>query len=61
MPDTRPGITFNEEGVCSACTHYEHRKDVDWAARWKEFEALASMTVLLLFPAVRTATSRYIL
>ena len=22
MPDTRPGITFNEEGGCSACTHY---------------------------------------
>ena len=19
MPDTRPGISFNEEGVCSAC------------------------------------------
>ena len=40
MPDTRPGITFNEEGVCSACTHYEGRKNVDWDARWKEFEAL---------------------
>jgi N-acetyl sugar amidotransferase len=40
MPDTRPGITFNEEGVCSACTHYDHRSEVDWNARWKEFEAL---------------------
>ena len=40
MPDTRPGITFDEEGVCSACRHYEHRKDVDWNARWNEFEAL---------------------
>lgn len=19
MPDTRPGITFNDEGICSAC------------------------------------------
>lgn len=28
MPDTRPGITFNEEGVCSACQSYEHRKFV---------------------------------
>ena len=38
MPDTRPGITFDAEGVCSACRHYEHRKDVDWDARFKEFE-----------------------
>ncbi|WP_305154776.1 flavodoxin-dependent (E)-4-hydroxy-3-methylbut-2-enyl-diphosphate synthase [uncultured Dubosiella sp.] len=40
MPDTRPGITFDAEGVCSACRHFEHRKQVDWDARWKEFEAL---------------------
>ena len=40
MPDTRPGITFDAEGVCSACRHYEHRKQVDWDARFKEFQAL---------------------
>ena len=40
MPDTRPGITFDEEGICSACRHYEHRSLVDWAAREKEFAAL---------------------
>lgn len=40
MPDTRPGISFNEEGICCACTHYENRKNVDWNARWKELEAL---------------------
>ena len=40
MPDTRPGITFNEQGVCSACQSYEHRKTVDWKARWQEFEQL---------------------
>ena len=39
MPDTRPGITFDAEGVCSACRHYENRKNVDWDARFKEFEA----------------------
>ena len=26
MPSTRPGITFDENGVCSACQSYE--KDV---------------------------------
>ncbi len=40
MPETRPGITFNEEGICCACTHYENRKYVDWDARWKELEDL---------------------
>lgn len=40
MPDTRPGITFNEEGVCSACQNFERRKDIDWDARWKEFETI---------------------
>lgn len=40
MPDTRPGITFNEEGVCSACQSYERRNLIDWDARWKELEAL---------------------
>ena len=40
MPDTRPGITFDEHGVCSACRHYEQRANVDWDKRWKEFEAL---------------------
>jgi len=40
MPETRPGISFNEEGVCSACQHYEARKDVNWESRWHELEEL---------------------
>ncbi len=40
MPDTRPGITFNEEGVCSACQAYERRAQIDWKQRWKEFEEI---------------------
>lgn len=40
MPDTRPGITFNEDGVCCACTHYDNRKNVDWDKRMEEFKAL---------------------
>lgn len=48
MPDTRPGITFDAEGVCSACRHYEHRKLVDWDARWKEFEALCYLTLCFI-------------
>ena len=37
VPSTRPGITFDERGVCSACRSYEHRAKVDWDARWKEW------------------------
>ena len=27
MPDTRPGIKFNEEGICYPCLNYEKRKN----------------------------------
>lgn len=40
MPSTRPGISFNDEGVCSACQAYERRTKVDWEKRYKELEAL---------------------
>lgn len=40
MPDTRPGIKFDENGVCSACQAYKRRKSIDWDARYKELEAL---------------------
>lgn len=35
--NTKPDLHFNSEGVCSACQAYEKRKEVDWAAREKEF------------------------
>lgn len=40
MPSTRPGIRFDESGICSACQSYENRKNIDWGGRWKEFEAI---------------------
>lgn len=40
MPETRPGITFDDRGVCSACQSYEKRSNIDWNKRWKELEAL---------------------
>ncbi len=40
MPSTRPGITFNKEGVCAACQSYERRKNIDWKKRWEELEQL---------------------
>lgn len=40
MPSTRPGIKFDNEGVCSACRAYENRKKIDWDKRYKELEKL---------------------
>jgi len=40
MPDTRPGLTIDSEGVCSACRHTEHKKTVDWQDRKKAFSKL---------------------
>lgn len=42
MPDTRPGITFNEEGVCIACQHAAHKKEIDWNQRLNELEQLCA-------------------
>jgi len=33
----KPDLTFNDQGVCSACTAFEAREDIDWAKRQKEF------------------------
>lgn len=36
MPETKPDLKIDAEGVCSACRYFENRKAVDWAARRKE-------------------------
>lgn len=36
MPDTKPDLFLDDQGVCNACRSYEKRKDVDWDARRKE-------------------------
>ena len=41
MPDTRPYMKFNEEGICYPCTAAEKVKKTDWKKRWKELEELA--------------------
>ena len=38
MPETKPDIFFDEEGVCSACRHFERRGEVDWDARRAELQ-----------------------
>lgn len=40
MPDTRPGITFNKDGVCIACQNNERKRSIDWDARFEELKVL---------------------
>ena len=34
MPDTRPGITFDKDGVCSGCRSHEAKSGINWD-EWK--------------------------
>jgi len=41
MPDTRPDLRFDGEGVCDACRSFERkRQSIDWEARRREFEEM---------------------
>lgn len=42
LPDTKPDLFFNEDGICAACLNYENRPLVDWAARRDEFNEVLS-------------------
>jgi N-acetyl sugar amidotransferase len=40
MPDTKPGVFLDQDGVCSACRSVERKKDIDWDARARELAEL---------------------
>lgn len=42
IPDTRPGIVFDKEGVCMPCRTAEERKKINWDERYKELEKLCA-------------------
>ena len=37
MPDTRPRIVFDHNGVCNACLHSDKKNKINWANREEEF------------------------
>jgi len=41
LPDTRPGLTLDAEGVCNACRTHATRRSIDWAARGRAFAEVA--------------------
>lgn len=42
MPNTKPDLKIDEEGVCNACRSFENRRHVDWSARALELESILS-------------------
>ena len=40
MPDTRPRIVFDNNGICNACLHSKKKDLIDWDKRKKEFMKL---------------------
>ena len=42
MPDTKPGVVLDEEGVCQACRNYEKRKSINWQEKFEQLKELAN-------------------
>jgi N-acetyl sugar amidotransferase len=40
MPNTRPGLTMDADGVCAPCRAHEARERVEWAARYTDLTRL---------------------
>jgi N-acetyl sugar amidotransferase len=40
MPDTKPDLHLDEQGVCNACRSYERRASIDWEKRRQELETI---------------------
>lgn len=44
QPDTRPGIYFDENGVCGACLWEHQKKIIDWEERELELEEIVKQS-----------------
>lgn len=42
LPDTRPNLRFDDQGVCNACRQHGTRSGIDWQARAEAFHKVAS-------------------
>ena len=40
MPETKPDLVIDPEGICNACRAYERRAEVDWEAREQELASI---------------------
>lgn len=42
LPDTRPNLILDQEGICNACRSHESRPIINWALREIEFQKIIS-------------------
>lgn len=42
MPDTKPDLHFDEQGICAACRNFRDRKEIDWADRYRQLQDIAA-------------------
>ena len=42
MPDSRPRIVFDKEGICNACENSKKKNKINWTERKKEFLSIIS-------------------
>jgi len=40
MPNTRPDIYINDDGICNACLSFEYQNKIDWAERLKKLQKI---------------------
>lgn len=40
MPDTKPGIKFNSDGICYACLHAKKKKNINWKKRKQQLHLI---------------------
>ena len=42
QPDTRPGIVFNDKGICPGCLHFNTLQSSDWNNHKNELDDIVS-------------------
>jgi N-acetyl sugar amidotransferase len=40
LPDTKPDLTFEDHGVCNACTNFANRPKIDWDERRRQLDRI---------------------
>lgn len=42
LPETRPGVRLDEQGICNGCRNAEAKAHIDWQTRAADFAAIAA-------------------
>ena len=42
LPNTKPGVFLDENGLCNACRNINIKKTINWAERFKQLKKIVS-------------------